>query len=151
MIAEEGFLISPCYIWNSAFRWLYLSFSPLPYASLLFSGMCKAPQRTILPFCISFSWEWSWSLPPVQCHEPPSIVNQALYLSNVIPWIYFSLPCIIVRVWFMSYLNGLVVFPTFLNLSLNLAIRSSWSEPQWAPSLVFADCVELLHLWLKTI
>ena len=26
-------------------------------------------------------------------------------------------------------LNGLVVFPTFFNLSLNFAIRSSWSEP----------------------
>ena len=29
-------------------------------------------------------------------------------------------------IWFRSYLNGLVVFPTFFNLSLNLAIRSSW-------------------------
>ena len=27
-------------------------------------------------------------------------------------------------------LNGLVVFPTFFNLNLILAIRSSWSEPQ---------------------
>ena len=51
----------------------------------------------------------------------------------------------------MLYLNGLVVFPTFFNLSLNLAIRSSWSEPQSAPCLVFADCIELLHLWLQRI
>ena len=36
--------------------------------------------------------------------------------------------------WFRSYLNELVVFPTFFNLSLNFAIRSSWSEPQSAPS-----------------
>ena len=43
----------------------------------------------------------------------------------------------------------LVVFPTFFNLSLNLAIRSSWSEPQSAPSLVFADCIELLHFGCK--
>ena len=28
-----------------------------------------------------------------------------------------------------------MVFPTFFNLSLNLAIRSSWSEPQSAPGL----------------
>ena len=48
-------------------------------------------------------------------------------------------------------LNGLVVFPTFFNLSLNLAIRSSWSEPQSALGLVFADCIELLHLWLQRI
>ena len=44
-----------------------------------------------------------------------------------------------------------MVFPTFFNLSLNLAIRSSWFEPQSAPSLVFADYVELLHLWLQRI
>ena len=51
--------------------------------------------------------------------------------------------------WFRSYLNGLVAFPTFFNLSLNLAKRSSWSEPlssaKSAPSLAFADCTELLH------
>ena len=35
LIAEEGFLISSCYSLNSAFRCLYLSFSPLLFASLL--------------------------------------------------------------------------------------------------------------------
>ena len=35
--------------------------------------------------------------------------------------------------------NGLFVFPTLLNLSLNFAIRSSGSEPQSAPGLVFVD------------
>ena len=44
-----------------------------------------------------------------------------------------------------------MVFPTFFNLSLNLAIRSSWTEPQSAPSLVFADCTELLLLWLQRV
>ena len=44
-----------------------------------------------------------------------------------------------------------MVFPTFVNLSLNLAIRSSWSEPQSAPSLVFADCIELLHLTIGLV
>ena len=47
--------------------------------------------------------------------------------------------------------NGLVVFPTFFNLSLNLAIRSSGSEPQSAPGLVLADCIELYHIWLQRI
>ena len=46
-------------------------------------------------------------------------------------------------------LNGLMVFPTFFNLSLNLPIRSSWSEPQSSPGLVFAACIELLHLGCK--
>ena len=30
-------------------------------------------------FGIYFSWGWSWSLSPVQCHEALSIVHQVLY------------------------------------------------------------------------
>ena len=55
-ITEEGFLISPCYFWNSAFKWVYLSLSPLLFTSLLFSSICKASSTIILPFCVSFSW-----------------------------------------------------------------------------------------------
>ena len=49
--------------------------------SLLFYSQLfvRPPQTTTLPFCISFAWGWSWFLPPVLCHEPPSIVHQALY------------------------------------------------------------------------
>ena len=46
-------------------------------------------------------------------------------------------------------LNSLVVLPTFFNLSLNLAISSSWSEPQSVPGPVFADYIQLIHLWLQ--
>ena len=42
-----------------------------------------------------------------------------------------------------------MVFPTLFNLSLNFVVRSSWSEPQSALSLVFADYIQLLHLWLQ--
>ena len=45
----------------------------------------RSPQINILLFCISFSWRWSWSLSPVQCHKPPSIVHQALCLSDLVP------------------------------------------------------------------
>ena len=130
-------------LWLSAFKWIYLSFSPLP--SLLFFSQLsvRSPQITILSFCLSFSWGLSLSLPPVQYHKPLSIVLQALSLSDLIPWIHLSLPLYNRKGWFRSYLNDLVVFPTFFNLSLNLAIRSSWSEPQSAPSLLFADYIEL--------
>ena len=57
----------------------------------------RPPQTIILPFCIYFSWGWSWSFPPVQCHEPLSIFLQALCLSDLIPWIYLSLHYIIIR------------------------------------------------------
>ena len=44
-------------------------------------------------------------------------------------------------------LNGLVVFPMFFNLSLKFVIRSSWSEPQSAPGLVFALAPSLHSFW----
>ena len=45
-------------------------------------------------------------------------------------------------------LFSFILRPTILR---NLVIRSSWSEPQSAPGLVFVDCIELLHLWLQRI
>ena len=79
-------------LWNSAFRSVYLSFSLLPLAPLFSSAICKPSSDNHFDFFISFSWRWSWSLPPVQYHEPLSIVLQALCLSDLIPWIYLSLP-----------------------------------------------------------
>ena len=32
-------------LWNSAFKWIYLSFSPLPFASFLFSAIYKTSKR----------------------------------------------------------------------------------------------------------
>ena len=44
-----------------------------------------------------------------------------------------------------------MVFPTFCSLNLNLAIMSSWSEPQSAPGLVYADCIVSPSLAAKNI
>ena len=87
-----------------------------------------------------------------QCHESRSLLLQALCLSDLVPYTYFSLPLYNHKGFDLGHtIHGLVVFPTFFNLSLNLAIRSSLSEPQSAPGLVFADLIELLHLWLQRI
>ena len=72
------FLALLAIFWNSAFKWVYLSFSPLLFTSLLSQLFVRSPQTTIFLFRISFSWRWSWSLSPVQCHEHLSIVLQAL-------------------------------------------------------------------------
>ena len=114
----------------------------LPLAFLLFSAICKASSDNHFAFLNFFSWGWSWSLPCIQCQEPLSIVLQAFCLLDLILWIYMSLPLYNCKVFYLGHLNGLVVFPTLFNLSLNLAIRSSWSEPQSVPSLVFADCID---------
>ena len=39
---RKAFLSLLATLWNSAFKWVYLSFSPLPFPSLLFSAICKA-------------------------------------------------------------------------------------------------------------
>ena len=59
LITEEGFLISPCYSLELCIKWVCFSFSPLPFASLLFIAVCKVSQTVIWPFYISFSWGWS--------------------------------------------------------------------------------------------
>ena len=38
---RKAFLSLLVILWNSAFKWVYLSFSPLLFASLLFTAICK--------------------------------------------------------------------------------------------------------------
>ena len=78
-LISEAFLSLLAILWKSAFRWVCLPFPHLPLACLFSQPFLRPPQTTILPFCISFSWQWSWSLPLVQCHEPLSTVLQALH------------------------------------------------------------------------
>ena len=42
-------------LWNSAFKWEYLSFSPLLFASLLFTAICKASSDSHFAFLHFFS------------------------------------------------------------------------------------------------
>ena len=42
---RKAFLSLPAVLWNSAFRCLYLSFSPLLFASSLFTAICKASKQ----------------------------------------------------------------------------------------------------------
>ena len=37
-------------LWNSAFKWVYLSFSPLPLGSVLFSAICKVSSDSHFAF-----------------------------------------------------------------------------------------------------
>ena len=95
LITEDSFLISPCYSLELCIK---MGISFLFSFVFLFSSF----QRYLLgllgqPFCffaflfLGSSWS-SWSLSPVQCHKPSAIVFQALCLSNLITWIYVSLP-----------------------------------------------------------
>ena len=152
LITKEGFLSLLAILWNSTFRWVYFSFSSLPLASLLLSAIYMASSDNHFAFLhffflrmvlITASCAISWT----STHSSSGTLS---IRSNLI-WIYLSLPLynckwfdLVVPEWSSS-------FPYFFNLSLNLAIRSSWSKPQSAPGLVFAACIALLHLWLQRI
>ena len=54
-IAEEGFLALLAILWNSVFKWVYLSFPPLLFAFLLFTAIGKASSDShfALLHCLS--------------------------------------------------------------------------------------------------
>ena len=145
-------------LWNSAFRWVYFCFL-LCLLLLFFSQLFVKPhERIILPLCISFSWEWSCSLSPLQCHEPLSIVLQALHLPDRIPWISSSLPLNNCKK-FRLYLRGLLVFPYFLPFKPEFwnkdpmiwATASSWSWFCWlcraSPSSAAKNIISWFQYW----
>ena len=49
-LLKKAFLALLAILWNSAFRCLYLSFSPLLFASLLFTAICKASPDSHFAF-----------------------------------------------------------------------------------------------------
>ena len=66
---RKAFLSLLAILWNSAFKWIHLSFSPLLFASLLFTAMCKAfsdnhfaflhffsMRMVLIPVCYTMSW-----------------------------------------------------------------------------------------------
>ena len=135
-------------LWKFVFSWVYLSLSPLLFTSLLSSAIWEPPQTTTLLSWISFSLGWFWSLTPIQCYESLSIDVQALCLSDLIPWIYLTLPLCNLKGFDLGHTWIVQWFPYFLQIC-NKELRI-WPTVS-APGLVFADCIELLHLQLQRI
>ena len=81
---RKAFLALLAILWNSAFKWVYLSFSPLLFSSLhsYLEGLLRLP---FFFFAFLFLGDGldpctiPVLIPPVQCHEPLSKVHQALY------------------------------------------------------------------------
>ena len=62
---RKAFLSLLAILWNSAFKWIYLSFSPLLFTSLLFTAICKASSDSHFAFLHFFSL--GMVLLPVSC------------------------------------------------------------------------------------
>ena len=83
---RKSFLSLLAILWNSSFKWVYICFSPLPFSSLLFTAICEASSDHHFAFLHFFFLGMVWSLPPVQCHEHPSIIcdnNLIVHINNL--------------------------------------------------------------------
>ena len=101
--------------WNSAFRWAYLSFSPLLFTFLLFRPIFKACSDRYFAFLhffflgmvlISVSYT-------MYNYEPPFIIHQALYQIQSLKSIsHFH--CIVIRDFIQVVPEWSSGFPHFL-------------------------------------
>ena len=93
LITEEGFLIYPCYSLELCIQMdgVSLCFSPFSLASLLFSSICKTSSDNHFAFS-HFFFLGMVLIPALFTMSQTSIILQSLYLSDLTPWIYLSLP-----------------------------------------------------------
>ena len=139
----EGLLISPCYSLELCIHFdTYFPFSFASCFSFFLSYLLRPPQTTTLPSCISFSWGWFWSSPPVQCYKPLSIVLQPLCLPDLVPWIYSSPPLYNHKQFECP--NG---FPYFLQIESEFYNK----ELMFWATVSSRSCTELFHLRLWRI
>ena len=88
---RKAFLSLFAILWNSAFKWVYLSFSPLPLASLLFSAICKPSSGNHLAF-LPFFFLGMVLITASFTMSRTSVHSSSDTLSDLIFWINLSLP-----------------------------------------------------------
>ena len=81
---RKAFLSLLAILWNSAFKWVYFSFSPLLFTSLLFRAICKASSKSHFVFLHSFFL--GMVLIPVSCTvSQTSVHSSSGTLSDLVP------------------------------------------------------------------
>ena len=78
---KKAFLSLHAVLWKSAFSWIYLSLSPLLFASLLSLAICKASSDNHFAFSLFFFFGMVLFAASCTRYGPPSIVLQAYYLQ----------------------------------------------------------------------
>jgi len=91
LMAEEGFLISPCYSLELCIQMVISFLSQLLFASPLFTAICKASLDSHFAFLHFFSMGMvlipvSWTMSRTSVHSSSGT------LSDLVPSIYFSPP-----------------------------------------------------------
>ena len=85
---RKAFLSLLAILWNSTFRWIYLSFSPLPFAFPFLSYLEGLLRQ---PFCL-FAFLLDGFDHCLLCSVRTSAHSSSDTLSNLIPWICLLLP-----------------------------------------------------------
>ena len=144
--SEKAFLSLLAILWNSVFRWVNFSFSFLPFASLLFSAICKASSDSHFAFLHFFFL--GMVLIPVSCIVSWTSIHSSSGTLSIRPnpWIYLLFPlCNHKGFDYPEWPNG---FPyslqyksEFCNQQFMIWVTvSSWS--------CFCLLNRIVHLWL---
>ena len=154
---RKAFLSLLAILWNSEFKWIYLSFPPLPLASLLFWAICKALSNIHFAFLRFFSL--GMILITASCTMPrTSARSSSGTLSDLIPWISLSfLLCNRKRFHYdiSEWSSGFPYFLQFKSEFVNKAFMiwatvSSWSCFCWlyraSPSLAAKNIINLISV-----
>ena len=88
---RKAFLSLLAVLWNSGFRWIYLSFSLLPFASLLFSAICNASWDNHFAFLYFFFLGMFFVISGSCTMLQNTVHSSSGTLSNLIPWVYLPL------------------------------------------------------------
>ena len=84
LIARKAFLSLLAIVWNLAFKWVYLPFSPMLFASLLFTAIWKDSSDSHFPSLHFFFL--GMVLIPVSCTmSRTSVISSSGTLSDLIP------------------------------------------------------------------
>ena len=116
---KKAFLSLLAIFWNSAFNWMYLSLSPLlfPHSSTI----CKAYSDNHFAFLLFFFF--GMVLFTASCTVLWTSVHSSsgTLLTRSSPLnLFVTSTANSYGIWFKSYLAGLLFFPVFFSLSLNL-------------------------------
>ena len=128
---RKAFLSLLVVLWNSGFKWEYISFSPLPFTSLLFTVICKAfsgNHFSILHFfslgivLITASCTVPWT--SASCTVPwTSARSSSDTLSDLIPWVYLSLSLYNCKGFDLGHTSGFPYFLQFMSEFYNKGVN----------------------------
>ena len=130
-LLRKAFLSLLAILWNSSFKWEYLSFSPLLFTSLLFTAICKASSDSHFAFLhfismgmvlIPVSWIMSWT--SANCPQNNVLLKKMFFLNYVNETMYLA--------WRSVFLQGMTI-----------VLWMQYILPRDNSYLVFAPCADV--------